>query len=152
MKIKSITSFISVICLLLATISIAAAGELPPSGSKPLSAILKSVEGQKLGVITSTEFDDGLWEVEVCKDSTCHKLYIDPKAGEEKRRREAGNENELPPADAKPLAAIVQSIEDNKTGIVTEAEFDDGFWEVELRKDGRKTKLNIDPRTGETKR
>lgn len=152
MESKSITSFLSGLCLLLATISIAGAGDLPPPGSKPLSAILKSVEGQDLGVITSAEFDDGWWEVKVCKGPACHKLYIDPESGEEKRRREAGSDNELPPANAKPLSAIAQSIEDSKAGVITEVEFDDGFWEVELRNDGRKSKLDIDPRTGETRR
>lgn len=152
MKSKRITSFLSGFSLLFAMTSIARAGELPPSGSKPLSAILKSVERQNLGVIASTEFDDGWWEVKVCKAPACHKLYIDPKSGEEKRRREVGFDNELPPTNAKPLPAIVQSIEDSKAGIITEVEFDDRFWEVEVRKDGRKIKRDIDPRTGETRR
>jgi hypothetical protein len=152
MKSKSITSFLSGLCLLLATISIAGAGELPPPGSKPLSAILKSVEGLELGVITRSEFDDGWWEVKVCKGPACHKLYIDPRSGEEKRRREAHSDNELPPANGKPLLAIVQSIEDSKAGVITEVKFDDGFWEVDLRKDGQKIKLDINPGTGGTRR
>ena len=144
--------FLSGLYLLLATISIAWADELPPPDSKPLSAILKSLEGQELGIITRIEFDDGWWEVKVCKGPACHKLYIDPRSGEENRRREAGSDYELPPANAKPLSSIVRSIEDSKAGVITEVKFDDGFWEVDLLEDGQKIQLDIDPGTGETRR
>jgi hypothetical protein len=90
-----------------------------------------------LGVFTSAELDDGWWEVKVCKAGACQKLYIDPTSGAEKRRRQADSHDELPPANARPLSAIVQSIEDRGLGAITEVEFDDGFWEVEFRKDGR---------------
>jgi hypothetical protein len=149
---KSIMSFLLGLGLFLAPLSMAGAGEVPPPGSKPLSAILKSLEGQELGVFTSTEFDDGWWEVKVCKAGACQKLYIDPKSGEEKRRRKADSDDALPPANAKSLSAIVQSIEDRGMGTIMEVEFDDGFWKVELRKDGRKIKLDVDPKTGETRR
>jgi hypothetical protein len=33
----------------------------------------------------------------------------------------------------------------------TEIEFDDGSWEVEVRKDGKKLKLDIDPKTGKSR-
>jgi hypothetical protein len=89
----------------------ARAGEIPPADGKPLSVILKSVEGQKLGAITSVEFDDGWWEVKVGTDSACHKVYINPKSGEEKRRRTTDLDNELPPS-FKPLSVIVESVEE----------------------------------------
>ena len=152
MKGKFVASLLLGFGLFLATLSIAWAGELPPPGSKPLSALLKSLEGQELGVFTSTEFDEGWWEIKVCKAGACQKLYIDPKSGEEKRRRQADSHDELPPANAKPLSAIVQSIEDRGLGAIREIEFDEGFWEVELRRDGRNIKLYVDPRTGETRR
>ena len=151
MKSKSITSILFGFSLFLATLSIACASELPPPGGKPLSAILKSVEGQLLGVITSTDFDDGWWEVKVCKAHACQKLYIDPKSGEEKRQREADSD-EIPPENAMLLSTIIQSVEASGLGIITEVDFDDGSWEVDLRKDGREIELAIDPRTGETRR
>jgi hypothetical protein len=151
MKNKSITLVLAACCPLLVTGSLAMAGELPPAGSKPLSAIIQSVEGQKAGVVTSSEFDDGLWEVKVCEGRACNKLYIDPTSGAEQRRRKT-DADELPPAHAKPLSAIVRSIEGGNTGIITEIEFDDGFWEAELRHDGRKIKLEVDPATGLTRR
>ncbi len=146
-----ITPLLVVFGLLLTPLSVAGAPELPPPGGLPLSAILKSVEEQKLGLITEAEFDDGLWEVKVCDTGVCQKLYIDPRSGEEKRRRKTESD-ETPPADAMPLSLIVHSLEGRGLGIIQEVEFDDGYWEVELRRDGRKIKLAVDPRTAETRR
>ena len=151
MNSKSIPPILLVFGLLLAPLSVAGAGDFPSPGSKPLSAILKSVEEQRLGVITEAEFDDGLWEVKICDVGACQKLYIDPRSGEEKRRRNT-YPDKMPPANAMPLSTIVQSVEARESGVITEVDFDDGFWEVELHKDGRKSKLAIDPRSGETRR
>jgi len=151
MKSKHIPTILLVFGLLLTPLSAAVASDLPSPGSRPLSTILKSVEEQRIGVITEAEFDDGLWEVKICNPGACHKLYIDAKSGEEKRRRIA-YPAEMPPMHAMPLSTIVESVEARELGIITEVEFDDGFWEVELRKDGRKSKLAIDPRSGETRR
>ncbi len=151
MNSKSITPILLVFALLLAPLSVAGAGDFPSPGSKPLSAILKSVEEQRLGVITEAEFDDGLWEVKICDAGACQKLDIDPRSGEEKRRRKTDSD-EIPPANAMLLSTIVESVEARGVWIITAVEFDDGFWEVELRKDGRKIKLAIDPGTGETRR
>ena len=136
--------------LLLAPLS-AWAGNALPTDSKPLSQILLSVEQQKLGVFSEVEFDDGLWELKVCEAGTCQKIYIAPRSGDEIRRRNV-NSDETPPATAKPLSAIVQSVEALGLGGITEVEFDDGFWEIDIRKDGRKIKLTVDPMTGEIKR
>lgn len=151
MKSKGIPPILLVFGLLLAPLSVAGAGELPSPGSRPLSAILKSVEEQRLGVITEAEFDNGLWEVKICDVGACQKLYIDPRSGEEKRRRKT-SPDEMPSANAMLLSTIVQSVEARQLGVITEVDFDDGFWEVELRKDGRKIKLAIDPKSGETRR
>jgi hypothetical protein len=129
----------------------AAAGEVPPTGSTSLAAVLKSVEEQKAGVVTKAEFDDGMWEVRVCEIGACQKVYLDPRSGEVKRRRKT-EADEMPPAGAMPLSTIVQSVEARGLGSITEVEFDTGFWEVELHRDGRRTKLVIDPRTGDARR
>ncbi len=151
MKSKSIQPILLITCLFLSPLSIAWSGEVPPSGSKPLTEVLESVEEQKLGVITEAEFDDALWEVKVCGDAgVCQKLYIDPKTGEEKRRRTT-NSDEIPPMNAMALSTIINSVEALGLGIITEVEFNDRFWEVELRKDGGKRKLAINPKTGEIK-
>lgn len=150
MKSNSIPLILWAFGLLLTPLSVAWAGDLPPSGSKSLSEILKSVEQQKLGVISEAEFDDGLWEVKICDAGACQKLYIDPRSGMEKRRRKTDSDD-MPSAGAMPLSTVVQSVEARGLGIITEVEFDDEFWEIEVRKNGRKIKLALDPRTGATK-
>lgn len=137
--------------LLFIALSVAEAGEIPPQGSRPLSQILRSVERQNLGVVTEAEFDDGLWEVKVCDSRGCQRLYIDPRSGRVTRRRRT-NLDEMPPPDARPLSAIIQSVEVRRLGVITEVEFDDGLWRVEIRRDGRKIRLGIDPRTAEIRR
>lgn len=78
---KSIRAICMLLGLLLTMLMVVKAEELPSANSKPLSEILKSVEMQKLGVISEAEYDDGLWEVNVCDVVDCQKLYIDPGTG-----------------------------------------------------------------------
>jgi uncharacterized membrane protein YkoI len=126
----------------------ALAGELPPAGSKPLSSILQAVEGLKIGSITDAEFDDGAWEIKACAGRACHKLDIDPISGAEKRRRATDADDALPPTDGIALSAIAASIEARHEGIISEVDFDDGYWEFEVRKDGQTMKVDVDPKTG----
>lgn len=125
-------------------------GEVPPPGSKPLSKILQSVEEQKSGVVAEVEFEDGLWEVTVCEADACEELHIDPESGGVKQTEKTGSE-ETPPDNAMQLSKIVQTVEDREQGIVTEVEFDDEVWEIELLKNGEEMELEIDPATGEIK-
>jgi hypothetical protein len=69
-------------CGLVALANVAQADERPPTGSLPLSAIAAAVERSHPGVISSAEFDDGWWDVEVCDDRGCRELRIDPRTGE----------------------------------------------------------------------
>ena len=135
--------------LLMATGTAEARSAAPPD-SMPLSQIIKNVEGRNVGVITDIEFDDGLWEVDVHQDTAETTLYLDPATGQAKRQERGRDvEDELPPRDGKPLSELIKSIEDQKAGVITDVEFDDGFWEVTVRKDGKKVKMDIDPKTGE---
>ncbi len=127
-----------------------ALADVPPTNAMPLSSIIGSLETGDYGVIKSIEFDDGLWEAEVCKD-TCTKLYIQPQSGAVTRTEQEDAESELPQQGGVPLSKIVASLEEQKVGVITEVEFDDGFWEVEIRKNGTKRKLNIDPNTGKSR-
>lgn len=137
--------------VLLTTVLAVQAKDIPPKDGKPLSEIVKSVDDKKIGVMTEVEFDDGLWEVELHKGTAETKLYIDPKSGKVNRQRDSADVHEvLPPKDAKPLAEIIRSLEDQKVGTITKVEFDDGFWEVTVRKDGKKVKMDIDPKSGKS--
>jgi hypothetical protein len=136
--------------MLLAALATARAGEVPPGGSQPLSEVIKSVEAQKSGVITEVDFDDGFWQVEIHKGGKEVTLYLDPKTGKTDRRvANTDVHEELPPGDGKPLSEIIKGVEDQKLGVITEVEFDNGFWEVEVRKDGKKSRLKVHPKTGE---
>jgi uncharacterized membrane protein YkoI len=50
--------------------------------------------------------------------------------------------------DEKPLSEIIKSVEDQQLGPITDVDFERGLWEVEAFKDGRKTTLYFDPKTG----
>jgi hypothetical protein len=128
------------------------AREVPPAGSKPLSEILKMVEELKIGVITEAEFEEAMWEVMVREAQTCWTLFIDPKSGNESRRVKEQCEDETPPSDGKRVSEIVRGCEERKLGVITEVEFDDGWWEVSVRNGNRKMKLKFDPKTGEQRR
>lgn len=124
-----------------------AVADVPPPNTMPLSAIIRSIETGGHGALKSIEFDDGFWEAEVC-DAACKKLYIQPQSGEIKRTEHEDRENELPPQGSLPLSTIVASLEKQKLGVITEVEFEDGFWEVKIHKNGTKRQLNMDPKTG----
>lgn len=128
------------------------AGEVPPKDTKPLSEVVKAAEDTKAGVITQVEFDNGLWEVEVHNGNKEVTLYLDPKTCAEKRRQESTDVGEsLPPKGSMPLSAIIKTVEDKKSGVISEVEFDRGDWEVTLRADGKKWKWYIDPKTGKNR-
>jgi hypothetical protein len=130
----------------------AGAGEPPPADGMRLSAIVKAVEAKDVGIITGAEFDDGLWEVKTRQGKTAAKPYLDPRSGAQKRRKAEDADDEMPPAGSKPLSEIIRALEEQSIGVITSVEFDDGYWEVEFRRDGAKRKLDIDPRTGAMRR
>ena len=58
--------------------------------------------------------------------------------------------DERPPADAKKLSEIVKALEDQGLGGITELEFEDGVWKIEVHNpDGGETDLRVDPRSGQ---
>lgn len=122
----------------LVVMAVSRAMDLPPSEGQSLTAIVHSVERKDLGAIRSVEYErdwwkaTGLWEITVCKES-CLKLYIDPKTGDERRRKSDDLEDELPPANTRGPSTITKSFEDRKLGFITEIEFEHGAWHVKFR-------------------
>jgi hypothetical protein len=58
--------------------------------------------------------------------------------------------DELPPANAMRLSEIIKAIEDKGMKTITEVEFEDGAWTVEVHQvDGKELKLKVNPVTGE---
>ena len=118
------------------------------AGDKPLSAILQSVEKQ--GTVSSVERERNRWEVLVCqRRGSCSELYLDPVTGKELRRQREASFDRLPPADAKPLSAIVTSLEQRNLGNIVEIDFDDRRWEIDVQpEEGRRLELYVDPVSG----
>lgn len=119
-----------------------------PVGDKPLSAILQAVEKQ--GTVSSVERERNRWEVLVCaRRGSCSELYLDPVTGKELRRQREASFDRLPPADAKPLSAIVAALEQRNLGNIVEIDFDDRVWEIDvLPEEGRRLELYVDPVSG----
>lgn len=118
------------------------------TGDMPLSAILQSAE--KSGRVVSVERERNRWELLVCsRRGSCNELYLDPVTGRELRREREATFDRLPPADAKPLSAVVAALEQQNLGTITEIDFDDRLWEIDvLPGEGRRIELYVDPMTG----
>ncbi|MFO1145022.1 MAG: PepSY domain-containing protein [Amaricoccus sp.] len=59
----------------------------------------------------------------------------------------------LPPAEAKPLSEVIHNVETSLSPrAITDVEWeDDGYWQVNfVNADGRRSRVRIDPMTGET--
>ncbi|GHT93164.1 hypothetical protein FACS1894116_04620 [Betaproteobacteria bacterium] len=59
---------------------------------------------------------------------------------------------DIPPAGSKPLSEILKAVEQQKLGVISEGEFDDGFWEVKVCDALTCQKLYIDPKSGTEQR
>jgi hypothetical protein len=58
--------------------------------------------------------------------------------------------DEQPPAGAKPLSEVIKVVEDQRLGAITEVEFEDGVWKIEVHKpDGGEIDLRVDPISGQ---
>ena len=125
-----------------------AALAVTPASDKPLSATLESVEEQ--GTVASVERERNRWEVLVCqRRGSCNELYLDLVTGKELRRQRENSFDRLPPTDAKPLSAIVASLEQRNLGNIVEIDFDDRVWEIDvLPEEGRRLELYVDPVSG----
>ncbi len=62
--------------------SLVTAGDRPPPGSQPLSAIAKQLEDRGYDPIVEMVMDDERWEVEAYVDGEPRELWVDPESGE----------------------------------------------------------------------
>jgi uncharacterized membrane protein YkoI len=115
---------------------------------KSILDVVKSLEEADYAPITEISFDDGVWEVEAYKGEVAYELSIDPENGEViSEHRDNGDPK--PPAKALLLSAIVEAIEKAGYTHVHDVSFERRTWEAEVRRDGMKRELRIDPLTGE---
>lgn len=116
--------------------------------AKPLVDIVKSLEEADYGPIVEVDFDDGVWEVEAFKGDIAYELAIDPQSGEvlSEHRDEA---DAKPPAKAKSLSEILTALDKAGYTDVDDISFDHRTWEIEVRREGMKRELRVDPLSGE---
>lgn len=121
----------------------------PPADAAPVSRIVAALVQREPGaIVTAIEFDDNAWEADARLGDAWWTIDLSPKDGAEVRRRKTDAADELPPQNAKPLAEVLAALESEGVGVIEEVEFDDGLWNVEARKNGRKTTVKVDPVTG----
>ncbi len=79
MKKKLISAvFVSLVGVATFGLHQASAGERPPAGAKPLSAIVKSLEDQGYSPVTEASMDNGVWEIEAYKNGQARELRVNP--------------------------------------------------------------------------
>lgn len=131
----------------------ALAQDEPPAGSPALSAILTTVEDGGARTVYSAELHRRSWEVVSCpgRERGCREDVIDAATGAQ-RSSESETVWTLPPEGAMPASAIAGQVEKLGLGQITDLEFDDRRWEVEVRNGVRRAEFRIDPVTGTTTR
>ncbi|ANW18037.1 PepSY domain-containing protein [Streptomyces clavuligerus] len=125
------------------------------SSSDAVNTALK----ERSGTVGSVSLDDGVWEIEIAdgKDKG-HEVRVDAKNGEvvgvERDDRDdaddAADRDDVPAqgtkVDAERAASAAVALQ---AGTVTDVEFEDGRWEVEVRaEDGTEHDVHVDATTG----
>lgn len=131
----------------------AAAQVSPPEGALPLSQILSGIEADGARTIASAEFELRRWEILSCpgRGRLCTEDNVDPVTG-----AVTASSREtvmfLPPRNALPASQIASVVEAMAIGTITELDFDDRRWDVEVRNGLRSAELRIDPVSGAVQR
>jgi hypothetical protein len=144
---------VTALCLALLPLPLAAQGTAPP-GALALSAILAQVESDGARTVYSAEAHRRSWEVVSCEGRSriCREDVIDPMTGAV-RNSETEAVWTLPPQGALPASAIVAMVEALNAGTITELDFDDREWDVEVRASiGARAEFKINPMDGTIRR
>ena len=141
-------------CLaMLALTSPVLAQEAPGSGTLPLSQILTTVEAGGARIVYSADWHRNGWEVVSCPGRTrmCVEEVIDATTGavSSSERESVGT---LPPEGALRASEIAAKVEALNLGRITDLEFDDRRWEVEVRNGVRRAEFRLDPANGGVQR
>lgn len=129
----------------------ALADDRPPADARPLSQVVAILEQDRFDVITEIDWDDNKWEIEARHDGKWWELDVS-SAGEILKRDDTDAEDDVPPAGSLPLSHVLNGVERaHAPARVTEVEFDDNHWEIELHDGNREIELKINPRTGQPK-
>lgn len=116
--------------------------------SKTMLEVVKSLEEADYAPITEISFDDGVWEVEAYKADIPYELSVDPQTGEVLSEHR-DNADTKPPAKALLLSKIIEGVEKAGYTHLHDISFEHRTWEAEVRRDGMKRELRLDPLSGE---
>ncbi len=131
----------------------ALAQDVPEDGALPLSLILTMVEADGARIVYSADWHRRGWEVVSCPGRTriCVEEVIDAQTGAV-RSSEREGVSILPPVGALAASVIAGQVEQLNLGRITDLEFDDRRWEVEVRNGLRRAEFRIEPMSGATLR
>jgi hypothetical protein len=149
---RFLTTTLAAITLVVAGLPLAA--QTAADGSLPLSDILRIVEADGVRTVYSAEAHRRSWEVVSCEGRSriCREDVLDPNTG---ALRNSSTEAvwTLPPEGALPASEIAAMVEGMNIGAITEMDFDDREWDVEIRASiGSRAELKINPMTGVARR
>lgn len=96
----------------------------PLADAKSVSKMLADLEKQGFAPIVDVSFGNGLWEIEAYKGNEQRELAVNPTTGAIVAEK-ADEADPKPPANAKPLSVIVQSIEQSGNSTILDVSFDD---------------------------
>ncbi|GLF94714.1 PepSY domain-containing protein [Streptomyces yaizuensis] len=152
-----------------AVTAVTAAADDKPSKISSSTAVSTALKEQS-GVVESVSLDDGAWEVEIADakgasgadgaDDADREVRVDAESGkvlgaerddaDDDDRDDRDDRDDVPVRDAKVDAKQAGAAAvDFRAGTVTDIEFDDGHWEVEIHaKDGAEHEVRVDAVTG----
>jgi uncharacterized membrane protein YkoI len=115
---------------------------------KSIVEIVRNLEEADYAPIVDVSYDDGVWEVEAYKADIPYELSLDPQTGEviSEHRDDA---DAKPPAKSLLLSTIIEGIEKAGYTDLDDISFEHRTWEAEVRRNGQKRELRVDPATGE---
>lgn len=115
---------------------------------KSILEIVRNMEEADYAPIVDVSYDDGVWEVEAYKADIPYEVSLDPVTGEviAEHRDDA---DPKPPAKSLLLSTIIEGIEKAGYTDLDDISFEHRTWEAEVRRNGMKRELRIDPATGE---
>lgn len=126
---------------------VAIVGATPPKSAKPLSEVLKKVEGQGYTALTEASYDDGVWEIEAIHDNKPVEIHVNPKTAKVVSEHPEQVQDKLP-QDAKSLAAIAGQLEKSGYPRIESIDFERLGWEAEVLKNNQELELVLDVKTG----
>ena len=139
---------------IIAVVGLPLAAQTAAEGSLPLSDILRIVEAEGARTVYSADAHRRSWEVVSCegRSRVCREDVLDPNTGAV-RNSETEAVWTLPPEGSLPASDVAAMVEAMNIGAITEMDFDDREWDVEVRASvGSRAELKINPATGEVRR